>query len=72
MIWYPMSTGRSVAEILRLVRALQTSDKETASTPEGWQPGDDLLEPAPLTLEASVHQEPGGETPDWYYRLRKS
>jgi hypothetical protein len=25
MVWYPMSTGRSVEEILRLVEALQTS-----------------------------------------------
>jgi len=72
MIWYPMSTGRSVVEILRLVTALQTSDQKTASTPEGWQPGDDLLEPAPLTLEAAINQAPGGGTHDWYYRLRQS
>ena len=35
--WYPMSTGRSVAEILRLVEALQTSDAQAVSTPEGWR-----------------------------------
>jgi peroxiredoxin (alkyl hydroperoxide reductase subunit C) len=72
MVWYPMSTGRSVAEILRLVQALQTADKEAASTPEGWHPGDDLIEPAPLTLEAAGDQAPGADAPDWYYRLRKS
>src|SRR5258708_6172212 len=70
MVWYPMSTGRSVAEILRLVEALQTSDKEVASTPEGWQPGDAVIEPAPLTLDAVGEQEPRGDAPDWYYRLR--
>jgi peroxiredoxin (alkyl hydroperoxide reductase subunit C) len=70
MVWYPMSTGRSVAEILRLVEALQTSDKEAASTPEGWQPGDAVIEPAPLTLDAVGEQEPRGDAPDWYYRLR--
>jgi peroxiredoxin (alkyl hydroperoxide reductase subunit C) len=70
MVWYPMSTGRSVAEILRLVEALQTSDKEAASTPEGWQPGDAVIEPAPLTLDAVGEQEPWGDAPDWYYRLR--
>jgi peroxiredoxin (alkyl hydroperoxide reductase subunit C) len=72
MIWYPMSTGRSVAEILRLVEALQTSDSETASTPEGWQPGAALIEPIPLTIEAVGNQESGDTSPDWYYRLRNA
>lgn len=72
MVWYPMSIGRSVAEILRLVHALQTSDREAASTPEGWRPGDDLIEPAPLTTEAAGDREPGTDAPDWYYRVRKS
>jgi peroxiredoxin 2/4 len=72
MVWYPMSTGRSVAEILRLMRALQTSDQEAAWTPEGWQPGDHLLEPAPQTFEAVPDDGPGPDAPDWYYRLRTS
>jgi peroxiredoxin (alkyl hydroperoxide reductase subunit C) len=72
MVWYPMSTGRSVTEILRLVQALQTADKEAASTPEGWQPGDDLIEPAPLTIEAAADTASGGDAPDWYYRVKKS
>jgi peroxiredoxin (alkyl hydroperoxide reductase subunit C) len=72
MIWYPMSTGRSVAEILRLVQALQTADEQTASTPEGWRPGDHLIEPAPLTIgEAAVDAAPA-DAPDWYYRVKKS
>jgi peroxiredoxin (alkyl hydroperoxide reductase subunit C) len=72
MVWYPMSTGRSVSEILRLVQAVQTADKEAASTPEGWQPGDDLIEPAPLTLEAATDAASGADAPDWYYRVKKS
>ena len=72
MVWYPMSTGRSVVEILRLVQALQTADKQAASTPEGWQPGDDLIEPAPLTIEEAAAAEPPGAALDWYYRLKKS
>ncbi len=35
MIYYPMTNGRSIAEILRLVSALQTSDKYKVATPEG-------------------------------------
>ena len=72
MIWYPMSTGRSVAEILRLVQALQTADKQAASTPEGWQPGDDLIEPAPLTIEEAAVDAVPADAPDWYYRVKKS
>ena len=72
MIWYPMSTGRSVAEILRLVQALQTADKQAASTPEGWQPGDDLIEPAPVTIEEAAVDAAPADAPDWYYRVKKS
>jgi peroxiredoxin 2/4 len=68
LVWYPMSTGRSVTEVLRLVQALQVSDKEGASTPEGWQVGERLVEPTPLTVDAAA--EPGGEAFDWYYRIR--
>jgi len=32
--WYPMTTGRSIDELLRLVLALQASDEHDASTPK--------------------------------------
>jgi len=35
--WYPMNVGRSVEELLRLVTALQTSDRSEVFTPEGWR-----------------------------------
>ena len=34
MVYYPMTNGRSVPEILRLVRALSTSAREGVATPE--------------------------------------
>ena len=43
MIYYPMSNGRSVEEILRLVTALQTSDTHGVATPEAWCPGDKVI-----------------------------
>ncbi len=51
MSWYPMTVGRSVEEILRLVAALQAGDARSAATPEGWTPGEALLAPAPLSLK---------------------
>lgn len=64
--WYPMTTGRNVAELLRLVAALQTTDAHDVSTPEGWQPGEDVILPPELTPEATfAEHEKGG---DWYFR----
>jgi peroxiredoxin (alkyl hydroperoxide reductase subunit C) len=68
--WYPMNIGRSVDELLRLVTALQTSDREAASTPAGWMPGDALLEPAATTLDAAI-ADGDGDAP-WYYRERSA
>ncbi|POF63722.1 Selenocysteine-containing peroxiredoxin PrxU [Novacetimonas maltaceti] len=51
IIWYPMSVGRSVDELLRLLAALQRSDNGEVMTPEGWRPGDDVLTPVPLTQD---------------------
>lgn len=64
--WYPMTVGRSVDELLRLVEALQTSDREGASAPAGWTPGQPLLEAAPADLDATLE---AGEL--WYYRERR-
>ncbi|MDG2522930.1 peroxiredoxin [Caulobacter segnis] len=53
LTWYPMTNGRSVEEMLRLLAALQATDKEGGLTPEGWRPGEALISPAPVTLEAA-------------------
>ena len=36
---YPLSNGRSIPEILRLLIALQTTDAYNVYTPANWQPG---------------------------------
>lgn len=65
--WYPMTTGRNVAELLRLLAALQTTDTYRVSTPEGWHPGDDVLLAPPRTSESIYQkQESGG---DWYFKM---
>lgn len=62
--FYPMSTGRSVAEIHRAVVALQTADAQACSTPEGWQPGEPVID------LSDVDAEDGRDVADWLYRLR--
>ncbi|WP_171833945.1 peroxiredoxin [Lichenicola cladoniae] len=64
--WYPMTTGRSVAELLRLVSALQMTDAHGVSTPEAWQPGQDVILPPPMTAPDAL--DAGGAEGDWYYR----
>ncbi len=68
MLYYPMSNGRSVEECLRLLAAMQASDSHGVATPEGWQPGDKAVLPAPATVkEAAARAKAGGECVDWYY-----
>ncbi len=43
LLMYPAEVGRNTEEILRLVQALQLSDKLGKSTPANWQLGDELL-----------------------------
>lgn len=71
MVYYPMTNGRSVAEILRLVRGLQTSLANGVATPEGWQPGDKVLVGAPKTVkELDARMQEGLETTDWYFSMK--
>jgi peroxiredoxin (alkyl hydroperoxide reductase subunit C) len=71
MLYYPPTTGRSVSEVLRLLQALQISDRDHVVTPEGWQPGQETVEPAPRTIESSeARRNVGQGCVDWYYYKR--
>ncbi len=56
---YPYNVGRSVEEILRLLKALRRVSGTQALAPEGWAPGKPLLRPA---------AEQPGTAPDWFCR----
>jgi Peroxiredoxin len=67
MIYYPLTNGRYIPEILRLIKALQTSDKYGVATPANWQPGEKVVVPAPSTTEAmEKRMKEGYECKDWY------
>lgn len=59
---------RGHASTARLLQALQTADRLQAMTPEGWKPGDDVIEPPPDTVDAAAlgHDASYGCV-DWYY-----
>ncbi|MEZ5737061.1 MAG: peroxiredoxin [Novosphingobium sp.] len=68
MVYYPMSNGRSVAEFLRLLKALQTADANAIATPENWQPGQPVIVPPPKTAAAAkARAGEGYDYTDWYF-----
>lgn len=67
MIYYPLTNGRFIPEIIRLIRALQTTDAHGVATPANWQPGEKVVVPAPATAEAMEKRlKEGYECKDWY------
>jgi peroxiredoxin (alkyl hydroperoxide reductase subunit C) len=70
LIYYPPSNGRSFQEIMRLLIALQTSDKYGVATPADWQPGEEVIVPPPgTTANAEARVQGAGEEyrcVDWY------
>jgi peroxiredoxin (alkyl hydroperoxide reductase subunit C) len=72
MIYYPLSNGRYIPEIIRLVKALQTTDKFGVSTPANWQPGDKVVVPPPKNkAEMEKRLSEGYECKDWYLCFKK-
>lgn len=72
MIYYPLTTGRNMDEILRLIDALQTTDKHKVATPANWKPGDEVIVPPPPTQEAAEERlKEGFECTDWYFCKKK-
>jgi peroxiredoxin (alkyl hydroperoxide reductase subunit C) len=68
MVYYPMSNGRSIPEFVRLVQAMQASEKHGVATPEGWKPGDKVIVPPPQTVAAAEKRmQEGFECTDWYF-----
>ncbi|HXZ79565.1 MAG TPA: peroxiredoxin [Terriglobales bacterium] len=69
ILYYPMSLGRNVDELIRVIDALQVADKNGISTPANWKPGDPVVVAAPATqaeAEARVAGKNGLQITDWY------
>lgn len=67
MLYYPLTTGRNMKEILRIIEALQISDAENVATPANWVPGEKVIVPPPKTqFDAEDRADAGYEYTDWY------
>ncbi|AFV75966.1 peroxiredoxin [Thermus oshimai] len=75
MLYYPLTTGRNIDEILRFIRALQFTDRTGLNTPADWQPGDPAIVKPPATLaDLKADEAKKGEYTEyrrWYLRLKK-
>jgi len=72
ILYYPLTTGRNMDEIMRIVDALQTTDQNAVATPANWRPGDMVVVPPPNTQEmADERLKQGYECVDWYLCRKK-
>ncbi len=70
LTYYPLSNGRDVEEILRVLAALQETDASGLSTPAGWTPGQDGVLSPPLTVAEADRREREGAVA-WYYASQR-
>jgi peroxiredoxin (alkyl hydroperoxide reductase subunit C) len=75
ILYYPLSNGRNVDEVKRLLIAMQHSDKYQIATPANWQPGDDVIIPPPGSCGVAKQRvEQAGDdikVLDWFMCLKK-
>ncbi|MDA8169360.1 MAG: peroxiredoxin [Nitrospiraceae bacterium] len=73
MLYYPLTTGRNMDEIVRMVEALQITDEFGVATPANWQPGGDVIVPPPNTQELAEERVADKEVQckDWYFCQKK-
>lgn len=70
LMYYPMQLGRNVSELLRVFQGLQTADANGVSCPANWQPGRQVIVPAPATMAEATKRTNGGgaglDVTTWY------
>lgn len=75
ILYYPLSNGRNMEEVLRLVKAMQLSDKHKVATPANWQPGDEVIVPPPgscgIAKDRMEKPDPDVRCLDWFMCLKK-
>lgn len=68
IMYYPLNVGRNMNEILRVLEALQTSDKYKVAMPLDWKKGDKVIVGPPKTLDELNERlnDDSLEKVDWY------
>lgn len=75
ILYYPLSNGRNMAEVKRLLIAMQHSDEHNIATPANWELGGDVIVPPPGSCgSAKERVDQAGEDYeclDWFLCLKK-
>ena len=75
ILYYPLSNGRNMQEIKRLLIAMQHSDEHKIATPANWELGDDVIVPPPgscgMAKERMENPDPDVRCLDWFLCLKK-
>jgi len=75
ILYYPLSNGRNMQEIKRLLIAMQRTDAHNVATPANWQPGDDVIIPPPGSCGTAKERVEGAgkdyQCLDWFLCLKK-
>ena len=69
ILQYPMTNGRNIAEILRLLDAMQFTDEKNIMTPANWLPNQPGIMPMPKTYKELMEKQSnltGFNCIDWY------
>jgi len=75
LLYYPLSTGRNLQEIKRMLIAIQTADEHGVATPADWQPGEEVIVPPPGSCGAARDRmeakDPNIRCVDWFLCFKK-
>ena len=71
IMYYPQEVGRNMDEILRVLKALQTSDTHCCAIPANWPRngliGDHVIVPPPSDVEGAKQRMKTYEGYDWWF-----
>jgi peroxiredoxin (alkyl hydroperoxide reductase subunit C) len=72
ILYYPLSNGRNMQEIKRILIALQVSMKHGVATPANWQPGEDVIVPPPGSCGTAKDRvaDPTVKALDWFFSTK--
>ncbi len=71
---YPLTTGRYIPEIIRIIDSLQICDSQKIVTPANWVPGSPVVVPSPKTF-SNIEKNSNNndlECVDWYLCFKKN
>lgn len=72
ILYYPLSNGRNMQEIKRILIALQLSEKHGVATPANWQPGEDVIVPPPGSCGVAKERAADSSVTmhDWFFSTK--